>query len=1155
MQPIHNRRSHSGPHPRRSRPLAGPVPIRPGRGEGGPAGCAEGGAGSEHDAQGEKGRGGEGRGGGEARPRARARYSPLIIFHSPPPFLKICDTVAELAASTAETSPWPELLPFVFQCAQAGQSSAAGAGAAAPPTPPADARLAEAGLRIFAALASPYAGTLRLYLGTLHATLASCLASPSPDIAASAVSAATAFISAVHTSAERDAFQSLVPPMLAALGAALNSGDEASAQESIESLMEVAEEHPRFLRRQLAETVGAMLQIAEAPGLEPPTRQLAAEFVLTLCEAREKAPGMMRKLPSFVGRLFACLLTFLLDVEDDPAWHAADSEATAHDGEGELFEFGQEGLDRLALALGGGTVTPLASEALPALMADGADWTKRHAALVCLAQVAEGCAKAMATQTGPLVDFCIAGLADPHPRVRWAACQALGQMCTDLGPGLQREQGGRALPALLGAMQGTAAPRVQAHAAAALVNFTEACDVPTLAPHLDGLVSTLLALLQGGGGGAASVPRLVQEGALTALASVADAAKAQFGRYYSQVMPPLRSALATPPPPPGAGPRPHGASNPLLLRAKALECASLVGMAVGPDTFRADAHTIMGLLAGWAAAGPASADDPTPSYALQAGARICKCLGPEFLPYLDAVMPPLLAAAGAAPDVSITDAGGGDSSGKPGVGAPTLAEDDEDVETIYVGDRKICIRTSALEDKATACHMICCYADELKAGFFPYVERVTGVMVPLLKFYFHEGVRQAAAAAMPELLRSAVLAAEGGAPGADAAYVARMVQFIWPPLLEALAKEPELEVLASALEAVQEVVELAAPVPGALSPADGLAALARVQAVLAASEERRLERAARRASEDFDAEEAEALEVENEEEEELLDAAAGVVGAILKAHGDGAAAGVDALMPGLAPLLAPGSDGVAASGASPGERRIAVCIIDDVLEHCPSGAAKYAPQAAPVLVAATGDAAGGGALRQCAAYGLGVLAEARPALAGPFLAAAAEALLACAAAQEDGDEDVPAARDNAVSALGKVLECGGPGGPGAAAALSPTALDAVAAAFVGGLPLRADLVEARTSHARLVRCVDASDARILGAGNARLPAVVAALAGIAARGPGGGTDAATLARATALLAQMQAALPAGVMAAATARLGAAEVAALQAALAAAAGAA
>ena len=39
--------------------------------------------------------------------------------------------------------------------------------------------------------------------------------------------------------------------------------------------------------------------------------------------------------------------------------------------------------------------------------------------------------------------------------------------------------------------------------------------------------------------------------------------------------------------------------------------------------------------------------------------------------------------------------------------------------------KRITIRTSMLEEKATACNMLCCYADELKTGFFPYVEQVS----------------------------------------------------------------------------------------------------------------------------------------------------------------------------------------------------------------------------------------------------------------------------------------------------------------------------------------------------------------------------------------------------------------------------------------------
>lgn len=41
---------------------------------------------------------------------------------------------------------------------------------------------------------------------------------------------------------------------------------------------------------------------------------------------------------------------------------------------------------------------------------------------------------------------------------------------------------------------------------------------------------------------------------------------------------------------------------------------------------------------------------------LQAWARLCKCLGQDFLPYMNVVMPPLLHSAQLKPDVTITSA-------------------------------------------------------------------------------------------------------------------------------------------------------------------------------------------------------------------------------------------------------------------------------------------------------------------------------------------------------------------------------------------------------------------------------------------------------------------------------------------------------------------
>ena len=177
-----------------------------------------------------------------------------------------------------------------------------------------------------------------------------------------------------------------------------------------------------------------------------------------------------------------------------------------------------------------------------------------------------------------------------------------------------------------------AAPVLQAHASAAIVNFTEGCESDLLPDYLDQLIQKLLELA---GKGAKTVkvshhpsnvrplssctttckglPLLtqqifgmatlhislpavpssarlsnnsaLQEGALTALASVADASKQYFIKYYDHVMPLLRGILSS-----GIG------RDEALLRAKALECISLVGMAVGKERFREDAHRVMELI-------------------------------------------------------------------------------------------------------------------------------------------------------------------------------------------------------------------------------------------------------------------------------------------------------------------------------------------------------------------------------------------------------------------------------------------------------------------------------------------------------------------------------------------------------------------------------
>lgn len=288
---------------------------------------------------------------------------------------KLCDTISELASSLLPDNQWPEILPFMFQCVTSSSP-----------------KLQESAFLMFSQLAQFIGEMLIPHITDLHTVFLDVLNnSPNADVKIAALSAVTNFIQCLTSSNDRDRFQDLLPAMMRTLTESLNSGQEATAQEALELLIELAGTEPRFLRRQIIDVVGAMLQIAEAESLDEGTRHLAIEFVITLAEARERAPGMMRKLPQFISRLFANLMRMLLDVEDDPLWHSAETK-DEDAGETSNYNVGQECLDRLSIALGGNTIVPVASEQFQAYLS-APEWEKHHAALIALAQIAEGCSK------------------------------------------------------------------------------------------------------------------------------------------------------------------------------------------------------------------------------------------------------------------------------------------------------------------------------------------------------------------------------------------------------------------------------------------------------------------------------------------------------------------------------------------------------------------------------------------------------------------------------------------------------------------------------------------------------------------------------------------------------------------------------------------
>jgi vesicle coat complex subunit len=160
---------------------------------------------------------------------------------------------------------------------------------------------------------------------------------------------------------------------------------------------------------------------------------------------------------------------------------------------------------------------------------------------------------------------------DAHPRVRYAACQCLGQLCTDSKEVIQDHR--QLFAALIPTLEAPE-PRVHAHAAVALINFCEGVERDALLPYLDPIVERFLKLLNPGAESGKVVKGYVQEQAITTLAMVADAREVTFAKHYGTIMPLLLNVL-----------RDANDSSHHKLRVKAMECAGLIAIAVGCDIF------------------------------------------------------------------------------------------------------------------------------------------------------------------------------------------------------------------------------------------------------------------------------------------------------------------------------------------------------------------------------------------------------------------------------------------------------------------------------------------------------------------------------------------------------------------------------------------
>ncbi|KAG0325589.1 hypothetical protein BGZ99_000415 [Dissophora globulifera] len=921
---------------------------------------------------------------------------------------KVCDTIAEVARDSIKGQPWPEILPTLFECTKSRT-----------------AEQRESAYRIFSTVPT-------LITGQHDETLAGLFSEGLKDDNLHVRLAVTKTIIASMLERDHDtrnAMMPLMPAMFDSLNALYVANDEAGLVEGLITMTELAEHSPRVFRQVVITVLPFALGIIRNKKLEDKTRQSALELLLTLAEC---APNLIRKVPDFASSLVPLALEMMTEVEDDDEWYSAD-DLDDEDPE-ENYVTGEHAMDRLARALGGKAMLPVTFEYIPKMLASKEDWKARHAALMALSAIGEGCARIMEVELSKIIQMVLPFLQDPHPRVRFAACNAIGQMATDFAGPMQKSYHAIVLTNLIPVMDDTPYPRVRAHAAAALVNFCEAAEKKTLEPYLDAIFERLLSLLNTG-------TTYVQEQAITTIATVADSAEERFVKYYNGIMPLLMNVL-----------RQATSRDYWLLRGKAMECASLIALAVGKEVFAPHAQEFVKLLVQTQTTAT-EADDPQVSYLLAAWARVCKVLGRDFVPYLDIVMPPLLTSAQLKPDFAVLD---------PEDDIESKYASEDGWEFVGVNGQQIGIKTTVLEEKCTAVEMLICYARELGPGFRPYIEKVRDIVLPLLKFYFHDGVRHAATATLPLLISCAKQA------DLEQDYLLNFWRGICVKMIEVMGPEKDLAYLHQLYGSIAESVDFMMPGPSMtpdLLEAFTTATEHQLKEVYARIKKREEERAGA----DEEAEAEDDNEEEEINEEAVLNEIARAFHSILKSHGTGYMADFKSLEPTLANYL---------MDPSPITRQFALCVLDDFVEfvgpHSWPIAVPYLPMMLECILSPAPD------VRQTACYGMGLCAQ----FGGIQYAEVCSASLTplFQVIHEPGSRSIENvyATENAISAVTKICKFNS----------SQFDVNTVLPSWVQTLPILYDDAEAPMTYSYLLDLMEAQHPSVLGLNNINMPHLI-----------------------------------------------------------------
>ena len=867
-----------------------------------------------------------------------------------------------------------------------------------------------------------------------------------------------------------------VPTIMAAIGSGLLcQGKESEyAVKALEAVTKLSAKCMWAFDASLGQVCTQLIEMADSDRVESGGRSLSLEFFNEVLKRRGK------KVTENASFLQTCLVTLVKLQCVDEDW-SADWEDDQQPNPDDMLEMNHPGMRGTALVTlfciantvqNAERFLKLVFDLLPRLLGSGS-WQEKYAGLSTLAVIVQPQGEQLESILRNVMLSIEPFLRDPNPRLQYGACICLYELvCSEkLNGKVQEEYYSGLLSGVTSLISGNTVPAVKCcscQVVSAIISYLpedSQAKEDIVANYLDNVLRALVQTIQTGS-------LKVQADAMIALSSVALLAGEKFGVYYAQLLPGIKGVLSQPPD-----------STATELKIASMNCLASIAEAVGRERFAGDAMDIMRLIL---------SDNVTSNLGELDGVfdfskRVCKVLQDDFLPFVPHVLPSILQAVNVDVNVKLEDVAdqGLEESSSTGLdGQLTMVQNIRGKGTFRVS-----ANIYAYQARINALDAIDSIADSLGEKFAPFLEDCIKVVVPAISDKLHVQASITAAEASASLLHCAVKSVIINKTSFEP--VTKFLVGILTPLLVSLERAgrpsppendkdrlndttPEQRAgFASAIERCMRICWYSGgedynpdgtrPKPVLRPPADLVENISIVlKEACLRSTERRFHAAQVLKEAGYEDEDVEEMTEEiNEDEEALMSDLIDSIGYLIKLFGAD-------YLPIFERVVNPFISQILHVDNNDALNCNAVCLYDDVVEHCGQGAHKYLDICFPAMIHYYKSEHA--LLRQAAVYGLGQVAQNAPEVFRPSAAGIVTDLTKLLNTAEAKLEENIDATENAVSVVGRICS------------LYSDAVNTaeILPVWLQFLPLRNDEDEARYSHELLCRLVEAKNPSILG---------------------------------------------------------------------------